>query len=294
MKDQVKLVVVIPVGGLSSKNRFEHIVDTVESVIHYATPSRRIVIQDNSSPLHLGQRLLDLFPELTVVRAPINYGMYGGLYKSISLALIHIHAAYDFEVLYKMDTDALLTGYGLEDDALAYFRQNPNVGQLGTYLHTGDGIAWPRSRLRHETSAIGWLRDRKRCATLRYYLQMAHSSGYVDGEHILGGVAIYSAKLITRLAQGDFLLREELRRTRLQEDHLFSLLCKSVGLDLASFELPEHPFAIAYQGLPAAPEALAEAGAKAIHSTRFWQNLSEDSIRAFFKARRDEQVPAQQ
>ncbi|MBK8020905.1 MAG: hypothetical protein IPK19_05615 [Chloroflexi bacterium] len=62
MKEQVKLVVLLPVGALSSKNQLSFIVDTIESIIHYTTPDRRIVIQDNSSPLHLGSKLIQRFP----------------------------------------------------------------------------------------------------------------------------------------------------------------------------------------------------------------------------------------
>lgn len=291
MKEQVKLVVLLPVGALSSKNQLSFIVDTIESIIHYTTPDRRIVIQDNSSPLHLGSKLIERFPELILVRAPLNYGMYGGLYKSLSLSLLHIHAAYDFQVLLKLDTDALITGPGLEEDAIDCFAAHPNVGEMGAYLYEGDGIEWPRNRLSFETGLLGWLTDRERAVRLRHLWQLAQANGYRAGEHILGGAAFYSPRLIDRLVQGDFLMREEIRRSKLQEDHLTGLLCKAVGLDLYGFQIPNHPLAVAYQGLPASPETLAMAGAKVIHSTRFWENRNETDIRAFFKARRHESVP---
>ncbi len=286
MKQRVTLVIVIPVGAISSNNRYEHMIDTIESIQHYTASDYKIVIQDNSSPLHLGERLQKMFPNIVVVRTPKNYGLYGGLYKSLSLALLHIHAAYDFDVLIKMDTDALMIGEGIADDAKRYFEEHPNTGMLGSFLNEGEGIAWPRDRLRFETSTLGWLLDRKRCATLRIYRQMAISNGYQDGEHILGGAAIYNPVFVDRLVQGDFLLREELRRTRLQEDHLWGLLCRAVGMEQHRFHIPEKPMAVVWKGLPDAPKALRENGAKIIHSTRFWNDMNEDRIRAFFRAYR--------
>jgi hypothetical protein len=135
----------------------------------------------------------------------------------------------------------------------------------------------------------GWLQDRQRASLLRYYYQLARSNGYSSGEHIIGGAALYSPKFIEKLVQGDFLLREDLRRTKLQEDHLWGLLCKAVGMEIASFQIPEHPLAVVWRGLPCSPQELLANNAKVIHSTRFWNEMNEDRIRAFFRAHRETQ-----
>lgn len=289
MRQRVKLVVIIPVGALSSKNHYEHMVDTIRSIQHYATPDHQIVIQDNSAPMHLGERLGREFPELDIVRAPVNYGLFGGLYKSLSLALLHIHSTYDYRVLMKMDTDALMTGAGIEDTAIRFFAEHPNVGEVGSHLVDGAGIKYAAKTLRYETGALGWLADRQRCATLRLYLQQARGNGYRVGEHILGGTALYNPEFIRRLVNRDMLLREELRRTRLQEDHLWGLLCYASGMEIARFQVPEQPLAVVWQGLPCSPEQIIAAGAKIVHSTRYWQHMNEDEIRAFFRVYREEQ-----
>lgn len=288
MKQKLKLVVVIPVGALSSKNRYEHMVDTIESIQHYATPEHQIVIQDNSAPMHLGDRLAREFPQLDIVRAPVNYGLFGGLYKSLSLALLHIHSSYKFDVLMKMDTDALMTGAGIEDAVLRFFSEHPGVGVMGNRLHEGDGVRYPEKTLRFESSTMGWLIDRQRCATLRLYLQQAEGNGYKVGEHVLGGTAIYHPDFIDKLISRDMLLREELRRTMLQEDHMWGLMAYAVGMKVAHFHIPDNPMAVVWKGLPAAPEDLVKANAKIVHSTRYWKQMNEDQIRAFFKQRRRE------
>lgn len=290
MKETVKLVVLIPVGGISSSNNLAFITDTVESILHYTTEDRRIVIQDNSNPLHLGDKLVEQFPELTVVRAPNNFGANGGLYKSLSLSMLHIQATYDFQVLMKMNTDAILTGYGLEDDAIAYIKEHPNAGEVGVQVKTGADVDASRKRLLYETGSFGWLMDRKRCAKMRYYRQFAMGNGYQDGEHILAGASFYSPKLMNKFIHGDFLLREEISRSELPENHLFALLTRSAGLELGSLEMSEQPMTITAESASLSPEEFVKQGGKVIHSTKNWANWSEQQVRDFFKARREESL----
>jgi hypothetical protein len=290
MKETVKLVVLVPVGGLSSTNTLASITDTIESVLHYTTHDRRVVIQDNSNPLHVGDKLVEQFPELTVVRAPNNFGAGGGLYKSLSLSLLHIQASYDFQVLLKMNTDAILTGYGMEDDAIEYFKEHPNAGEIGTHVKDGTQVEAARARLLYETGNFGWLMDRKRCAKLRYYLQFARGNGYEEGEHMLAGASFYSPKLMNKFVHGDFLLREEISRSKLQDHHLSALLCRAAGMELGDFQLADLPLGNAPQKASRTPEDVVKLGGKVIHSTKTWENQSEQEIRDFFKARRAESL----
>lgn len=297
MKERVKLVVVIPVGPMGPKYQLDHVLDTIESVIYYTTPDRKIIIQDNSREQNIGAQLAAVYPELLVIRTPQNYGLSGGLYKAESLAYLFAHSAYEYQVLMRMDTDALMIGHGLADDAARVFAQNPNIGQLGTYMVGTNGeiseFSWPRQQLQRETSFRGWIESRHRYALLKRLVLDAQANGYQLGEHIIGGVAILNPLFIEKLVDRGLLLREELRRSLLQEDHIFSLLVKAVGMDLGEFggPGPEHPVANKWQGLPNSPERLVEMGKKVVHSTRFWQDMKEPEIRAFFRARR---VPQQE
>ncbi|MCC7450777.1 MAG: glycosyltransferase family 2 protein [Anaerolineae bacterium] len=286
MKQPVKLVVVIPIGPLGSSYTFDDMVDTVESVRHYATPDRRIIIVDSSAPLHLGQKLAAIYPELFILRPPQNYGLFGGLYKALSLAFLYAHSMFDFRVLVRMDIDALMIGSGLADDALQVFEANPKVGMLGTYLNSGEGVAWPQQQLKRQTHPIMLARDLERTALLRRLMATAQANGYQPGEHVLGGVVVYNPALIDKLMNHNLLLREELRRSKLQEDHIFALLCKAAGMELGQFGDAAHPMGIAWRGLPQSPQQLIRQNKKIIHSTRFWRDQDEQQIRAFFRARR--------
>ncbi|MEO8391904.1 MAG: hypothetical protein ABI700_02835 [Chloroflexota bacterium] len=291
MKQPVKLVVVLTVGPLGPKLQYEHIVDTINSVLHYATPDRKMIVQDNSTEQNVGQRLREQFPELIVIRTPENYGLSGGLYKAESLAYLYAHSLFDYQVLIRMDVDALMIGAGIEDDAIARFEQNPNLGQLGTYKIGCNGeiseYSWPKQELEKEIGAAGWLQDRERCKLLRMLVARAQANGYELGEHILGGVSILNPRFIDKLVQENLLLREEIRRSVLQEDHIFSLLVKAVGMQLGEFGTPNDPLAVRWQGLPSSPEELAGRNKKMVHSTRYWQQMNEDAVREFFRSRRE-------
>ena len=293
-REKVKAVIIILVGPLGSRNKFDHMLDTVASVKHYASPDSRIVIQDNSAPLQLGRRLQETFPDLHISRAPQNYGLYGGLYKSESFAFEYVHEHFDPGVIIMMDTDALFTGYGLEDDAIRFFRQHPNVGVMGNYLTQGEGIDWPIQKLHYQLSALGMVRDYERYTLLHQLVGRARRSGWRDGRHILGGIATYNPTLIDRLVEFNLLHREELRRTFLQVDHLYSLLCAACGMEMASFHIPVHPFAVVWRGMPISPEGIIAQGVKAFHSTRSWKDAerewNEDEIRAFFAEQRELQA----
>ena len=293
MKKPIKLLVIMTVGPLDEvRYRFDDLIDTINSIVFYTTPERQIIIQDNSQQ-NIGPILEEYFPELIVIRSPQNYGICGGLYKSESMALLYAHAMFTSQVIIRMDMDALLTGWGLEDDAFTYFRQHPNVGLIGNYRVGCHGepadFTWPREELLNEVSGKGWLRDRERCVFLRDVLEQALACGYEPGEHVMGGVSIFNPVLVDRLVRANLLMCEELRRSVLQEDHIFGLLCKSVGMDLGDFSGPNDPMAVQWRGLPNSPQEVIASRKKIVHSTRFWHGMPEAAIRAAFRAYRCEE-----
>lgn len=296
-REKVKAVVVILVGPLGSRNKYDHVVDTVKSVKYYAAPETKILIQDNSAPLNLGKRLQTQFPDLLVSRAPRNYGLYGGLYKSESFAFQYINENLDPEVVVMMDSDAIFTDFGLEELAITYFQQHPNVGLMGNYLTEGEGIEWAVQKLQRQLSVVGLLRDKERHDLLHKLTEKAYRGGWKDGQHVLGGIAVYNPRLIEKMVASSLLNREPLRRTFLQVDHIYGLLCAACGMEMAFFNIPSHPFAVVWRGMPISPKAIVSQGVKAFHSTRNWKDAdgewNEDQIREFFAARRANPVMQQ-
>lgn len=287
MKQKVKLVVTISVGPPGNRNTFDDIMDTVRSVIHYADADRQIIIQDNSAPLSTGMKIKEIYPEVEVTRAPRNFGIYGGLYKSESYALQYAYDNYDFDVLLRMDSDALLINHGIAEAAIPLIAQHPNAGLLGNYLKGGESIEWPREQLIRQINAAGFVRDPKRCAMLRQLVYKAQKNGWEPGQHILGGAIIMTPKYVEMVNKSGLLHRDELHRAKLQNDHIYGLLAAALGLELLDFNLPNGPMAITWRGLPASPQDLVERGAMVVHSTRFWGQMDEAQVRTFFRARRE-------
>jgi hypothetical protein len=290
MRKSVKLVVVIPVGLFSHKYPWEHLVDTVQSVNFYTSPSTLIILQTNGA-YDLRTHIKADFPDVVVNHSPQYPGLSGALYMSLSEAFLFAHRHFDFEVLLRLDMDALVIGLMPEDDAIEFFRQHPTVGQIGTYRTGTKGevadFSWPRSQLALETGVRGWLIDRHRRTALRRLVDRAKAHGYQPGEHILGGAYFLSATCIDTLIRKRLLANEHLGRSLLQEDHLFSLLIKASGMELGDFGSPHHPLAVQWKGLPDAPAALLANGKKIIHSTRFWEEMDEEAVRNFFRVQRE-------
>ena len=302
MPKSIKLVVVIPLGPSAKP---EYVSDTIESVIHYTGPSTRIILVDDSG-IGTGKNLQYHFSNLDVLTTPgsCGYGQIGqdgshganegGLYYWLSLAYSHAVTNYDFDVILKMDEDALIIGETPEKEAIHFFRQNENVGLIGSYKVDCNGdpreFSGADKKILRETSLRRLLKNPRLWMAFRRILSLALANGYEPGENVQGGACFLSSECIQRLKEANLLPKEEFRASVCDEDYLFPLLVKSVGMDLGDFATGRLPMGIRWRGLPCAPEELVARRKKIIHSTRFWGNVEEDEIRKFFCEHRKRRV----
>lgn len=290
-RTRVSLVVVLPVGPYP----LEFVLDTIASIRHYAGPSHAIILVDDSG-IRLCTAARQADPGLVVLRTGTGGGTGGGLYNIISLGILHAWRHYDFDVLLKMDTDALFTGPGPERDAIDHFARHPEHGIIGSYRVDCNGhprdFGPPRARFRRDLSLGSLLLHPwrwKGWRLLRESIRRAEGVGYEVAEHCQGGAYFMSRECVRRLAENRYLLREELRWSGIGEDQIFGLFMYLSGLrhgDLATGDLP---LGIRWRGLPMSPADLAARGKKIVHSTRFWEGMREEEIRAFFRDRRARQ-----
>ena len=285
----VQTVIVIPIGP---RLRYDYVCDTIDSIVYYLGRDCPIIAVDDSGA-GTGDLLCQDYPTLTILTAPGGDDWYGGLYLAISLGMQYAVEHYDFKVLLRIDTDALVIGYNAETEAAHYFEREPQVGQLGSYRFACDGGARdfhpPRRRLLFE---IGWWqmllapREHRDRQCLREIVRRARAAGYEDGEHCMGGATFYSGACLRALAQANLLGRRELGARRIGEDHLFAALLMSIGFKMADFATGNLPLGVRWRGLPYSPEELVERKKRIIHSTKSWQGRDEEDIRAFFRATR--------
>ena len=284
----VRIVVVMPVGP------GEDIDDTLESLRAFLDPSRAIVLVDDTGTDELAATTARL-PDVAVVPAPGRaQGAHGGLWVKIAAGYAWACGRYRFDVLLRMDTDAVMLRPGIEDAALGRFHESPGVGLLGSYLTGPDGRArdftWAAKALGREAGLLGWRHPRLR-ARLRALMREAAQSGYVPGEHALGGAFIHSGAAVRALSSRGLLDLPEMAASRLGEDMIFALLTLGAGFRIGDFGGPGDPLALRWIGLPDHPAALLAGSALITHSVRSYGDLDEHAIRAqFAEARRNRGV----
>lgn len=230
-------------------------------------------------------------PEVDVMRTYKPSGSMAGLYILLSKAFNYALRNYDFRLLLKLDTDALVIGPAPDKEALAFFEQHPKMAIAGQYPldyhgHPWD-VGWPRARIVNGTMTWRFIRRPFANITLRSWYMRALKNGYRTGESVFGGAYFMSRQFLQRLHDRKKLPDYRLRTLNMGEDHLFGLQAKSVGLELGDLSGKGLPFGCAWKGLPVSPEQLVKDGKKIIHSTRQWENLNEEQIRAYFKTRRE-------
>jgi len=287
MEKKFDLVIVMPIGPNCNLN---YIDDTIDSIKYYFTSKYKLIILDDSHK-GAGAEINRKHPDVEVLKTKKNLGVNAGLYLNLCYAYQQALEQYDFELLLKIDDDALITGKGPDQDALQFFKEMPQVGMAGLY-QTGENFtnflgnqvdnSWPRKQLMKDTCTWKLIRRPIANLTLRKLFFKAIRKGYEIGENIQGGAYFMSRACLNKLKEAQYLPVDNLKTVNLGEDHLLSLLTKLVGFKLGDLASGNLPLGTTWKGLPASPEVLHAKGKKIIHSTRSWQDMNEEQIRAYF------------
>jgi hypothetical protein len=231
-------------------------------------PYRAVVVDDSGGlATWLSVRR---YREVTVLR---NWRRRGStrLLASLQRAYRHALRSYDFAAILKVDTDALITGPGVDGDILSFLRGHPRAGMIGSR-------SWP-DRTDHVWRRV--LEENQ--AMWGSLLRLAQEHGYVAGESVLGGAYVLSRACVEALDAKGYL---DLVPTgpRVAEDVTFSLLTQAAGFELHEFAAPDQPFALAWRGLPMPPAQILAQGKKVVHSVKL--EPADLSIRTIFARNR--------
>jgi hypothetical protein len=277
-KERITLAVVLPVGPDNDGG------DTIDSIFLYATSDVRIFAIDDSRK-STTRRFLETVDERITVLQPAAQGIRGGLWTSLARTYAHIFERYAFDTLLRIDTDALVTGFNPEDDALRYFKEHPETGMLGSYRLDCNGdqrdFGVVSARLRMEYGIRGFRNMRRRRA-LRDWMKRASRFNYEPGEHILGAAVFLSAACVAAMYEGGYLQTDAFTDSLISEDHLFSLITVACGYELGDFATGDLPMGLRWRGLPDSPESLIRRRKKIVHSVKYWQDMNADDIRQYF------------
>ena len=162
---------------------------------------------------------------------PAGYptGLTGLLLGAFALAL----RRYEFEVLLKIDTDALCVRRGVFDAAEEAFRADARLGMAGTYL--------PDTSHESDRHRYAWLvplieEEAARDPVLRDALAAAKQNGYADGEHVQGGVYVISREALAAMDDLGYLAWRPRRGVLLYDDMIVSIFVRAAGFRLGGLE----------------------------------------------------------
>jgi len=287
MKIKFDLVAVIPIGP---NDNLDFIADTIDSVIFYCNCSLKIILADDSLQ-GLGAIIKQRYPKAdNLVNKKAN-GLGGGLYITLAEAFKHAIRHYTFRSLLRMDTDALIIGEDPQHEVEQLFKHQPNVGLAGLLKYGNEIIdfngnifdnRWPRNYLFDITCTWKVFKRPIPNFALKKHFNKAFLNGYQIGDNIFGGAYFLSEKLISAMDEAQILPDYRLKNSRMEEDHIFSVLAKSVNFDIGDLGSGNLPFGVFWKRLPASPEHLLSKNKKIIHSTRSWEQMNEKDIRNYF------------
>ena len=271
------MVTVIPVGP-NCQAKF--VDDTLASVRHYVPLSRFIVLDDSGRGTGAG---VGKDYDATVITTP-GRGKGDGLYLTLSEGFRE--ALLDpFDVLLRIDTDAVVAGGTFVESARRMFADNPKLGSVGS-ANIGNFKTDPSARrglLRNIRNPWCLVSDPRTALATATLTARSRMHGYPIGSYVFGGVCLYSRNGIQGLHEASLLGRTTFATMGVPEDHLFGLLLTSAGFDLATLEAM---MGIRWRTLPASPQDLLAAGRELVHSVRTWEAMDETAIRAVFAAAR--------
>jgi hypothetical protein len=273
-----RAVFVVPVGP-GERAGLE---DTIASIRAFEGEDAKIVVADDGTPDSRRALVRRDHPDVSVVRAAWPTG--GPPRQSHFLTGVYAWALarYRFDVLVKIDADALVTGPGLTERAAQAFAADPALGMLGTTGRRADGEAEDYSYdawvLAHET---------RRSAAVRRLERAARAGGFT-GQKVHGGVYLLGREALRAAWHGGWLAWRPPWWSLLNEDTVVSMTVLAAGHRLGSWGAPGEPTVSGQGYLPIEKEAVMRDGKLAVHSVRRGpRGETEPELRAYFRGLRE-------
>ncbi len=283
-RQKARCVALIPVGPRSDP---AFVNDTIESVFSQMSDVA-VVVADNTrnglDPIGAGRLRAIEYVQFPSTGKNTTLGQ---LYVNLTRCFDRILDTYDFEVLLRLDDDALVVGPDPDADAVGYFASHPHVGCLGSFRYTCTGyarsFAQPAQTLRHELYSIAALRHPRRWLALRDLYALARRHGYEDGEHCLGAACFFSHAALSAMRAKGLFANPALATTSLGDDHIYGLLVRATGFEIDDFATGRHPLGLALRGLPISPRELIGSGKKIVHSLKDHDGRRQADLRDEFR-----------
>lgn len=273
-----RAVFVVPVGP-GERAGLE---DTIASIQRYEGDDAKIVVADDCTEDSREALVRADHPEVSVFRP--RWPAASGLRLAPMLTRTYAAALrrFRFDVLFKIDADALVTGPGLSARAVDAFAAEPAVGALGTCGMRADGTP-------EDYSYDAWVlaHERRWSRSVREMHDAAVAGGYT-GAKVHGGVYALSRSALETARDAGRLPWDTPWWSLIGEDTAISLVIWASGRRCASWGAPGEPTASGQGFLPIEKEDVVRDGILAIHSVRRGsRGETEPELRAWFRAQRE-------
>jgi hypothetical protein len=266
---------------LCGPGELEPLSDLIESIRAWEGDAAKVLVVEDATPDVRWPDVRARFADVDVVRSRRPTGGPPRLSPPIARGYAIALERYEFDVLCKLDTDALVTGPGLGDRAAERFAAEPQLGMLGTIGLRADGVP-------EDYSYDAWVlaHERRWSRTVRDRLMRAERGTY-DGRKVHGGVYVLSRAALEAMAAAGDLRRDPPWWSQIGEDLWCSLAVCAAGYELGSWGAPGEPTASASKWLPVPLAEVRSRGLLAVHSVRRGAHgESEAQVRAALRAHR--------
>jgi hypothetical protein len=267
-------VVLMPTGP----GELRWLPDTLESVRRYAPEATVVVLADGANDLPRAVAEAQL-PGVIFLRSPAISGGPPRLSPSIAWGYRWCLEHLEFDLLLKMDVDALLIGPGLFDALAAVAADRPAAGMIGTPAMRDGGLPG-------DTSFGRWVvgSERRWSPTVRAADDAARANGW-RGEECHGGIYALTRRALEGMRASGHLDRQPPWWTLVGEDLWFSMGVAGAGLEVVS--APGRPIVSGQSRVPLSARQALDEGVLAVHSVK--QGLdgeSQEALRAVFRTAR--------
>lgn len=269
VRRRVKLVCWIAAGP----GEQERLLDTWAAAAASSPGEVALLVTDDWTPDCHAAAIVAQVPDAVVVRTSVPTGGPPRLWPAAALALETALAQFDFELLVKLDADALVVGPDWAGSIAAAItaregedeRELP-VGIAGAFRERPDG-GRELDEPYHQRVLAGEIAHDARLAD---WVRRARAVGWPHGAIVQGGCMVLTRTCVEAIAAEGALAYRPRLRTIVSEDLLLTVLAYATGHSAASLGGPDGPLAIATKHLPLPLDELLDHASpwRVTHSTK--------------------------
>lgn len=276
-------LVLMPAGPGS----LEALCDTAESLFASDGDDSRLLVIDDWGADTRAAAVRRRLPAADVIRTGFPTGGPPALWPMFQRAISFALNNYDFELLVKLDTDAIITRPGFSSALAGRLAEAPGTGIAGSYRERADGKA--EDHLYH-ASVLG--RERRWDDRLDAAARRAEERGWRTGDAVQAGVLTLTRAACEGMRDDGWLDWRPAWHSQMAEDLLLTLLTVAGGLDALSIGGPDGIIAVANKGLPVPTKQIIDGPWVAAHSVNHgYHGENEAELRGTFREARRGWLP---